>query len=116
MLRVPARPHPHLLEISAWPWLERLSRGPAQVTLASVPAHEWDGIAGLGFDYVYLMGVWRRSPLGREIARLDPTLRIEYERVLPGWTDADVPGSPYCIAAYEPDERMGGWQGLGGQS
>lgn len=24
----------------------------------------------------------------------------------------DVPGSPYCIQAYEPDARMGGWRGL----
>ena len=109
---MPARPHPHLFEISAWPWLERLSRGGAPVTLANVPPHEWDAIAALGFDYVYLMGVWRRSPLGRELARMDPTLRSEYDRALPGWTEADVPGSPYCIAAYEPDDRMGGWTAL----
>ena len=32
--------------------------------------------------------------------------------MLPGWTHADVPGSPYCIQAYEPDDRMGGWSGL----
>jgi glycosidase len=113
---VPARPHPHLLEISAWPWLERLSsRGAGEpVTLGSVPPPEWDAIAALGFDYVYLMGVWRRSPLGRELARTDPALRAEYDRVLPGWTEADVPGSPYCISAYEPDDRMGGWAGLDG--
>jgi hypothetical protein len=24
----------------------------------------------------------------------------------------DIPGSPYCIQAYEPDDRMGGWKGL----
>lgn len=110
---MPARPHPHLLEISAWPWLERLSRGaPTPVTVGSVPPHEWDAIAALGFDYVYLMGVWRRSPLGRELARMDPAFRSEYDRALPGWGDADVPGSPYCIVAYEPDARMGGWAGL----
>ena len=107
------RPHPHLFEISAWPWLERLSRDAREpVTLASVPGHEWDAIAARGFDCVYLMGVWRRSPLGRELARTDPGLRGEYDRVLPGWSEADVPGSPYCIAAYEPDDRMGGWSGL----
>jgi hypothetical protein len=113
MSGVPARPHPHLLEISAWPWLERLSRGAREpVTLASVPSHEWDAIAARGFDYVYLMGVWRRSQLGRHLARTDPVLRREYDRALPGWTEADVPGSPYSISAYEPDDRMGGWAGL----
>jgi hypothetical protein len=107
------RTHPHLYEISAWPWLERLSRREdRRVTLADVPAAVWDGIANAGFDCVYLMGVWRRSATGRLIARTDTGLLAKYERVLPGWAMHDVPGSPYCIQAYEPDERMGGWRGL----
>ena len=37
------RPHPHLLEIAAWPWLERLSREEGRlVTLADVPDVHWD--------------------------------------------------------------------------
>jgi glycosidase len=105
--------HPHLFEISAWPWLERLSaRENRFVTLADVPAREWDAIASRGFNLVFLMGVWQRSCLGRELALADDGLRPEYDRALPGWTPADVVGSPYCIRAYEPDSRMGGWQGL----
>jgi Alpha amylase, catalytic domain len=107
------RPHPHLMEIAVWPWLERLSRREGRrVTLADVPEAEWDSFAARGFDCVFLMGVWRRSAIGREIALNLPSLRAEYDRVLPGWSDADVTGSPYCIQAYEPDERMGGWRGL----
>ena len=107
------RPHPHLLEIAAWPWLERLSREEGRlVTLAGVPGAYWDAIARHGFDCVFLMGVWRRSPIGREIAHTDRGLIAAYDRVLPGWTDADVVGSPYCIQGYEPDDRMGGWQGV----
>jgi hypothetical protein len=105
--------HPHLYEISAWPWLERLSAAAeSRVTLADVPPADWDRIAGAGFDYVFLMGVWRRSSVGREIARSHQELVAEYNRVLPGWTPDDVAGSPYCIQAYEPDDRMGGWRGL----
>ncbi len=116
--------HPHLLEISSWPWLERLGRTGVErgsdrgqtsvrlVTLENVPAAEWDRIAAAGFDYVFLMGVWKRSSIGREIARTHARLVREYNRVLPGWTPDDVPGSPYCIQAYEPDDRMGGWRGL----
>ena len=107
------RQHPHLFEISAWPWLTRLSRDAGRlVTLAGVPDAEWDRLGAGGFDCVFLMGVWRRSAIGRMIARTDASLVAEYDRVLPGWTMADVPGSPYCIQAYEPDERMGGWAGL----
>jgi glycosidase len=107
------RRHPHLYEISAWPWLERLShREDRRVTLADVPAADWDAIARDGFDCVYLMGVWRRSAAGRLVARTDHELVAKYDRVLPGWGMRDVPGSPYSIQAYEPDERMGGWRGL----
>jgi hypothetical protein len=107
------RQHPHLYEISAWPWLERLShREDRRITLADVPKGTWDAIAKAGFDCVYLMGVWRRSAVGRLMGRTDPSLIAEYDRVLPGWIMRDVPGSPYCIQAYEPDDRMGGWKGL----
>ncbi len=107
------RQHPHLFEIAAWPWLERLSREEGRlVTLADVRESYWDDLARCGFDCVFLMGVWRRSPIGRAIARTDRGLKAAYDRVLPGWTDADVVGSPYCIRVYEPDDRMGGWQGL----
>jgi len=105
--------HPHLFEVSTWPWLERLSvRENRFVTLDTVPAREWDGFAARGFTQVFLMGVWSRSPLGRELALADDRLRAEYDRVLPGWDAADVAGSPYCIDAYAPDRRMGGWAAL----
>jgi hypothetical protein len=106
-------PTPLLLELSTWPWLERLSRKERRlVDLGSVPGPEWDRIALDGFNLVFLMGVWCRSAIGRELARADPSLTREYDRVLPGWTADDVAGSPYCIQRYEPDERMGGWTGL----
>ncbi len=89
------RKHPRLLEISAWPWLERLSRAEGRVvTLGDVPAARWDHIAAGHFDVLFLMGVWRRSALGRELALSHPDLVAEYGRVLPGWTPDDIPGSP----------------------
>ena len=105
------RAHPHLYEISTWPWLERLTaREGRRITLGSVPASEWDRLRDWGFDFIYLMGVWRRSAFGRAIARTDLSLLQEYDRALPGWSMRDVPGSAYSIQAYEPDERIGGWQ------
>ena len=105
--------HPHLFEISAWPWLERLSaRERRRVTLENVPPGDWDAIAARGFRLVFLMGVWTRSEIGREIALADAGLLAEYQRALPDWTPADVVGSPYCVRSYVPDPRMGGWDGL----
>ncbi|MDQ6626273.1 MAG: alpha-amylase family glycosyl hydrolase, partial [Verrucomicrobiota bacterium] len=107
------RRHPHLYEISAWPWLDRLSRREDRhITLADVPPATWDALAEAGFDCLYLMGVWRRSAVGRQIARTDLGHLSDYDRALPGWEMKDVPGSAFSIQAYEPDERMGGWAAL----
>ena len=43
------RKHPRLLEIIAWPWLERLSRDEGRrVSLGDVPGNRWDAIAAGG--------------------------------------------------------------------
>jgi hypothetical protein len=107
------RKHPHLYEISVWPWLEGLSRREGRrVTLGTVPDAVWERLKGLGFDIIYLMGVWQRSPIGRHIARSEVSLFEAYDRGLPGWQPMDVPGSPFSISAYTPDLRIGGWDEL----
>ncbi len=107
----PLRPHPHLYEINTWVWLEELSRRAGRmVRLGDVPDEEWDRLQALGFDLVWLMGLWRRSPEGRRIAQTDPTLFGGYEAALPGWQPDDVVGSAYAVQAYEPDPRVGMWE------
>ena len=101
--------HPFIYELNTWVWLEEL--GP-QIGLGDVPAAEWDRIAALGFDAVWLMGVWERSPAGTAIALRNESLRGDFERALPGFTAADVVGSPYCIRDYTVAERLGGPDGL----
>ena len=57
--------HPFLYEINTWPWLAAISKTEGKtIDLGSVPARYWDQIADLGFDGVWLMGVWQRSPAG----------------------------------------------------
>jgi hypothetical protein len=105
--------HPYVYEIDTWPWLEQQSRAAGRpVDLASVPDAAWDAIAADGFDAVWLMGVWERSPAGIEIALRNPGLRADFDRALPGWTAADVAGSPYCIRSYTVDPHLGGQRAL----
>jgi alpha amylase-like protein len=104
------RNHPHLYEINTWPWLESLSRRlDRRVTLGTVPEDAWDHLRSSGMDIVYLMGIWRRSLIGRQVARTAAALFPSYEEAVPGWTADDVVGSAYCIAGYEPDDHIGGW-------
>jgi len=98
-------------EINTWPWLAGLSRGEGRpVTLSDVPARVWDALAG--FDAVWLMGVWERSPAGLAIAREDEGLRKDFHEALPDLTTGDVVGSPYCVRSYAVDEHLGGPEGL----
>ncbi len=107
------RPHPHLYEINTWVWLESLSRRDGRkLSLADVPDRDWDELARLGFDLVWLMGVWERSVIGRKIAQTESSLFPEYDHALPGWTPDQVVGSPYSIRNYSPDPRIGTWDDL----
>jgi glycosidase len=107
------REHPHLMEIPAWAWLEELSlREGRKVTLGRVPDAEWDRLKELGFDMIWLMGVWRRSLRARHVFRSHPKRFAEYDDALPGWRLADIVGSPYAVEDYRPDPRIGTWREL----
>jgi Alpha amylase, catalytic domain len=109
----PLRQHPHLYEINTWAWLEKLSaRAGRLIKLGGIPDSEWDALAQLGFNAVWLMGVWRRSPDSRRIALADAASIPQYDRALPGWKAEDVVGSPYAVADYVPDPRIATWDEL----
>lgn len=105
--------HPTIYEINTWVWLNDLSQTyDRPLTLANVPAEVWDGLADIGFDVVWLMGVWERGPRGQQIARDHPDLQAEYHHALADFTPDDVVGSPYSVHRYVVDERLGGPAGL----
>jgi hypothetical protein len=105
--------HPLVYEINTWPWLDGLAATTGRsVDLGSVPDAQWDDLAEQGWDAVWLMGVWRRSPAGAARARSDPALVADFQAALPGYRPEDVVGSPYCVRGYVVDDRLGGPGGL----
>jgi hypothetical protein len=63
---MPSKPsqnsQPYLYESNTWPWLEAISKTEGRaIDLRTVPDRYWDEIADLGFDCVWLMGVWPQS-------------------------------------------------------
>jgi hypothetical protein len=107
------KPHPFIYEINTWVWLGELSRREARpIDLGSVPEGEWDAIAELGFDAVWLMGVWERSPAGIAIALGNAGLVESFRSALPDFRPDDVVGSPYCVRSYVVDDHLGGRAGL----
>lgn len=104
---------PLVYEINAWVWLHEVcARAGVPAHLARVPPREWDAIAALAPDAVWLMGVWTRSPAGVAIALRNPGLVRSFRDALPDYTEADVVGSPYCVRDYAVDPALGGPEGL----
>jgi glycosidase len=104
---------PWIYEINTWVWLNELSqRYQRPITLANLPGEVLDELAGWGMDAIWLMGVWERSPHGRQLALQNPGLLTEFRRVLPDFNPEDVVGSPYCVREYQVDPQLGGREGL----
>ena len=106
-MQIPARPT--VYELNTAVWLERLGRPRGRpLTLGEVPAEQWDSLASLPVDAVWLMGVWQRSPAGIEIALRNPDVQSGNRAALPDLRPEDVIGSPYCVRDYVVDARFGG--------
>jgi len=105
--------YPIIYEINTWVWLAELSaKAGRSVDLGSVPSAEWDTIVAYGFDAVWLMGMWERSPAGISIANRNQSLLSDFRRALPDFRPEDNVGSPYCIRGYVIDQHLGGRAGL----
>ena len=105
--------YPTIYEINTWVWLSELSLKTGRfVDLGTVPTTEWEAIAKFGFDAVWFMGVWERSPAGIAIANTNQGLLDDFRRALPDFKPQDNVGSPYCVKRYVVDEHLGGPQGL----
>jgi len=102
-----------IYEINTRVWLSELGQKYGKdLDLSCVPSAEWDAIAAFGFDGVWFMGVWERSPAGIAIANRNKNLVEDFRRALPDFRPEDNVGSPYCVRRYLVDEYLGGPEGL----
>jgi hypothetical protein len=70
--------------VNTWVWLNDLRRThKGVVDLSTVPEQEWDAIAERGFDAVWFMGVWERSPSGIGISLRNDGLLQDFRKALP---------------------------------
>jgi len=105
--------YPSLYQINTRVWLRSLSGRYGQpITLAKVPDEELNQLARLGFDWIWLLGVWRTGDLGQQIARELPELRQVFREALPDYQETDICSSPFAITAYSVSLDLGGDHGL----
>src|SRR5258705_9685044 len=101
--------YPALYEINTRVLLRKLEQAsPGLKTLDDIPDSLLDEWASVGFDWIWLLGVWQTGPAGQKISRLAPALREEFHQSLPDCCDADVSGSCFAVTGYSVSEKLGG--------
>jgi len=105
-----------LYEIATRDWLAGFSRTLAlgrPATLDDVPDESLDELARLGFNWLWLMGVWQTGTIGREVSLSQPEWMKGFRTVLPDFVpEEDVCGSPYAIQEYAVHRDFGGDEAL----
>jgi len=105
---------PLLYQVNTRAWLTALGQDIGRpATLDDIPDAKIERLAALGFDWVWLLGVWRTGEASRRVSRSRPEWVSEYRQLLPGLTDDDVQGSCFAIADYEVHPALGGKAALG---
>jgi glycosidase len=100
---------PTLYQINTRVWLTELSstlRKPA--TLDDIADAELDHLAGLGFDWVWLLSVWQTGPAAQAISRANPQWNNEFAETLPDLKNEDIAGSGFAIQSYTVLKELGG--------
>jgi glycosidase len=97
--------YPTLYQINTRILLGEIGRG---ATLDDIPDALLDHLAALGFDVVWMLGVWQTGPAGREVSRTQPDWRRGYAQDLPDVTNEDICGSPFAVQEYTVNRDFGG--------
>lgn len=95
--------NPRILEINTRVWLKKKKIN----SINDVPDSEINEWVDLGFDYIWLMGVWK---INKEIISkycFEPGLVLLYNETLKDWDKSDVIGSPYAISEYTINPDIG---------
>lgn len=105
--------NPTIYEINTRVWMYELRQiyGDS-MTLADVPEEILAGWQRVGFQVIWLMGVWERSPESKRVSNQNDAQLKEFLAALPDFTVDDNIGSAYAVRRYAVDPSLGGNQAL----
>lgn len=86
--------------------------GLPSTSLAETPECWFSNLAGQGFDWIYILGVWQTGPRSRQVSLTNPCIAGAHASHLPDWSAGDVCGSPFAIQSWIPHSDFGGLDGL----
>ena len=101
--------YPALYQLNTRVRLKEVSRQLGRLaTLDDLPDEDLERLSELGFDWLWLLGVWQTGEAGRAVSRRNPEWREEFQRTLPDLANADICGSCFAISGYEVQSALGG--------
>jgi hypothetical protein len=101
--------YPSLYQINTRVWLTQLSESLGRTaTLDDVPDEELDRLAAMGFDWIWLLSVWRTGVVAQQISRTNREWRHEFQETLPDLREQDIAGSGFAITGYTVHPGLGG--------
>jgi hypothetical protein len=101
--------YPSLYQINTRAWLTELGAALGRrATLDDISDVELDRVAMLGFDWIWLLSVWRTGAMGRRVSRENAEWRREFQATLPDLREDDIAGSGFAITGYVVDPGLGG--------
>src|SRR5262249_28257712 len=105
----PSPAYPALYQVNTRVWLTALGQPLGRsATLDDGPDAELDRVAGMGFDWVWLLSVWRTGPAAQRISRANAGWRQEFLETLPDLREEDIGGSGFAIMGYTAHPGRGG--------
>lgn len=95
--------NPRILEVNTRIWLKKKKLN----SIAEISDSQIDEWKDLGFDYIWLMGIWKTNKDIIAQYCFEPDLITSYTNALKDWRTEDVIGSPYSIDCYELNPDLG---------
>jgi len=105
--------YPSLYQINTRVWMTSLSQTLGRpATLDDIPDDELDRLAARGFDWIWLLSVWRTGLAAQRISRANEEWRREFRETLPDLREEDIAGSGFAITGYTVHQSLGGDEAL----
>jgi len=76
------------------------------------PDNDWDQLTRLGFDWIWLLGVWETGHAGQRVSRTQPDWQEHFKACLPDLAETDICGSCFAITHYQVSDSLGGNKAL----
>jgi hypothetical protein len=106
-VRIPS--HSALYEINTRVLLTQLTQKLGRhATLLDIPDRYLDQLASDGFNWLWLLGLWKTGCAARRLSQSSASLQKELEHLVPGFRTKDVFGSCFSIQAYDVHPDFGG--------